>query len=1048
MTGGSFRTCGADAALQGAEVLITKIQSELSAQPAIANSAEDPVLAAFRTDMDAFRKTAATLPAPLAADAWLALADRFWKLPPPPPAPDRNVSIFGNSQSPEPLSFQGILAAIPGPETWPLIQAKLDLPVADTAPDALARSAVLRATFAFLTRDPARIRSALDVLGRQSGSLDRYSRDRFKETLRSLDEQAARFEGKSEDPVALFEKAFTKATQGDDSDISVQMPELLPLAGEDKTAALIRKVLKIHGMRLEVEGPATHKLALEIALGQVKSLPSPQWALADSSAEGVALFEGMLKKFGTPQSEEEKESIEKVSGVESPSDEPARGWNGYRFRHDFEIARLAYIFGLLRLNRSEDALKMVLPLKEDEVSSYQFTDVWKHNTEVPPALALATFLGQWLEARPEIPLWVTYVQLSTEAGQPEQARALIDRTAARHDLNAIQRFQVVRGKAAAFLSVDQTEAAMALWRTLCDVTATNEIAPVQNQLAQLKLGLGSDMCRLGSVLQKPEWVDEGLALGEAARTALLAFKDPDASPSRDTVPSDIFDGLLKMNRFTEAEQLVWKALGDQLEQAGQKTPGRPRELLDLTPFLTQLVELYDQADRPADVLTLFDKAPWWGSATNLADLAPDTLQVPAAAALHAAGRDAEAWSILTSYLAGKPGDDKAYAVLVKIPNQDLPAFLDRLYARDRFEERPLIWKASLLLKAGNLDEAEAVARQALKIDPTDGEQPDGDRVRGYAVLGDILAARGKTEDADFFRKVVKSVRIAEEGDAMNAVGLTARSLKLYAEAQTYFADAYCVQWRLAERLQAMGRIDEAQKHYQIAFERMPEQFGQVASLCFGCMGAFNNPESRSAAEVVLTRLVTNSPARPPVFYLLGQLREEQNRWDEAYAHYRKAVELDPDYLDAWEKINGLRERIALPAAERDAILLRMMRLDPLGRHIGIQPEDLTDMKGLWTVLTEAQVIALPVEKALLPLPAAIAAAAQAADEPADPFSSFSRSRFIRYSYYSHRTTTVPAPGEMIASTPFLRGLNEVQSTLGLSCRKTSGPSYHGYNRMF
>ena len=42
----------------------------------------------------------------------------------------------------------------------------------------------------------------------------------------------------------------------------------------------------------------------------------------------------------------------------------------------------------------------------------------------------------------------------------------------------------------------------------------------------------------------------------------------------------------------------------------------------------------------------------------------------------------------------------------------------------------------------------------------------------------------------------------------------------------------------------MGNLAEARKHYEIAFRRMPEQFGQVASFCFGCEGVFNHPESR------------------------------------------------------------------------------------------------------------------------------------------------------------------------------------------------------------
>jgi len=101
--------------------------------------------------------------------------------------------------------------------------------------------------------------------------------------------------------------------------------------------------------------------------------------------------------------------------------------------------------------------------------------------------------------------------------------------------------------------------------------------------------------------------------------------------------------------------------------------------------------------------------------------------------------------------------------------------------------------------------------------------------------------------------------------------MTRRSLDFYDKAAGYFADAYCVQWRLAKRLDDMGKAAEAAEHYRIAFERMPEQFGEVASLCFGCEGIFDSQQSRSTAESVLLRLEKTEPKRPQVCYLIGQL---------------------------------------------------------------------------------------------------------------------------------------------------------------------------------
>lgn len=288
-------------------------------------------------------------------------------------------------------------------------------------------------------------------------------------------------------------------------------------------------------------------------------------------------------------------------------------------------------------------------------------------------------------------------------------------------------------------------------------------------------------------------------------------------------------------------------------------------------------------------------------------------------------------------------------MLVSLAGADLPDWLDELYARDRFEERPLIWKAVVQMRAGRLDEAETTIRQALKVDPTDGEQEAGQRVKGYAVLADILEAQKKTADAQFFRHVVQSVRVAEEGDALLDAGLVSRSLQKYEAAEGLFVDAYCVQWRLAERLWALGRFEEANRHYAIAFERMPEQFGQVASFCFGCQGVFEKQQSRSVAENVLTRLATTQGQRPQVFFLLGQLREAQHRYADAYRSFKRAVELDPDYLDAWERLYRLKERLYLPKQESDDIVFRGMELDPWHRHFSGGWETVVDVRRLWTI---------------------------------------------------------------------------------------------------
>src|SRR5204863_926814 len=119
-----------------------------------------------------------------------------------------------------------------------------------------------------------------------------------------------------------------------------------------------------------------------------------------------------------------------------------------------------------------------------------------------------------------------------------------------------------------------------------------------------------------------------------------------------------------------------------------------------------------------------------------------SLPMLAARTLKAAGRNEQALQILNAVLNTQPGNDDPYEMLIALDRTRAVPMLDQLFARDMFEERPLIWKAQVLKDAGKLDEAEKTARQAVAIDPSDGEQGPGRRMRVYAVLADIREARG------------------------------------------------------------------------------------------------------------------------------------------------------------------------------------------------------------------------------------------------------------------------------------------------------------------
>ena len=82
----------------------------------------------------------------------------------------------------------------------------------------------------------------------------------------------------------------------------------------------------------------------------------------------------------------------------------------------------------------------------------------------------------------------------------------------------------------------------------------------------------------------------------------------------------------------------------------------------------------------------------------------------------------EARRLAERLLEHKGGYDPAYALLLELGGDDLEARLDALARRDRFEERPLIWKAKLQTSPpAARTKRKKTVRAAIAIDPSDGE---------------------------------------------------------------------------------------------------------------------------------------------------------------------------------------------------------------------------------------------------------------------------------------------------------------------------------------
>lgn len=901
-----------------------------------------------------------------AAGEWLKLFDGFWNLP--LNSVSSRFDLYGEGESPleeeegsDPVSIRNVMMCLPPPEAWPALAAQMER--REVKKGNAQREWMLRIFVAALNADSDSFSRSMRGWQDSLGSLPegmRYSMQSSGARLAEIGRLLSLGTNTSPEQVALEFGRAVEAIKEKSSrygDTSLEVPDLVALAGEEKARSILTAALMLPRaeLRFSSSGPATLRLAREIVLQRIKDIPRPQWGLA-CTPDAMALYEAMEARFP-------EKSAKADAAVALPFGlQESLGYLHEERSWERQAARRSYLMGLLSTNRIEEAVRVATRMEENELRAalqgrYEFQRV-----EVPDG-TWEQFFNCLLEQKTTLGVIDCYIPLAQRTGKLEGVIRKLEAAGRKPDRAPADRRKIESALMRAHLAANNVDAALQLLKRAAAEPAVPQGAGRGYAGDYSEMNELHTLLRIGLLIDRKDCVETALnaygsrpAAGGGAYFALGAFN----TQTLDLLPS---------NYWPQVESIC-------LNASLPPADSRPEEWAGSVQYdqvLRALLQLYVKAGRCADARTLLDKAPWW-NVPDLGDLGEPELSTAAAQVLIATGDKDRALRALQNAILMNPGEDGAYEVLTAHWGLEVVPWLDAVYARDRFEERPLIWKARLLHLAGMNEEAEKVIREALKVDPTDGETRAGDRVRAYSVMAEIAAARGRAEDAKFFNNVVKSVRIAERGDQFNEIGLTVQSLQCYAESEALFADAYCIQWRLAERLYALGRKEEAEKHYAIAFERMPEQFGQVASLCFGCEGVFNEPQSRSVADRILTRLSQSTPARPQVFFLLGQLRQAQERLPEAYAAYRKALELDPDYLDVWTRILELAQGMYLPQGEVNKIMLRILELRPKAGAAGYGRLALTDMKGLWAAAAkakapelkwQAKVFALPASAALL-----------------------------------------------------------------------------------
>lgn len=872
---------------------------------------------------------------------WMKLWERVQDLPPTEARAD--IHAFDPATG-RPLSVLSLLESLPPPATWPALRAAM-LAKANANPDgddALGLALLSAALSADKTFILAQLKQAESRLAGRSPE----EREAYLPTLSRIKVMTYRLYGTSQEIANSFSESVDVAAAQDYSNM-LEVPDLVGLVGAEKAEALLRAALK-RSVELKVpEGEQTLQLARKLVLQDLASIRKPQWSLVNSLGT-MELYEAMQRRF------------DPAANLATPAEEEGKSerWNFERSSAD-----VYYFLDLVVAGKHAQADRVLERMPAHHRTTLP-RQAMQSLVKAGKNEAVYAFLAGMLEKRPQAPAWDLFLEQAGYLGKGEEAIAILEKMLARNDLPGYLRELLGARLVQALLAADKIDPAVASMRKVLATAPSKD----DRSLAE-RAEIAQKMSSLGRLLKRSDLSEEGFAFLAKAVPLLMNVQHGVLSE----LLAQHLAELRRQGKQAEAQALALEVLAFNMNATGARATLMAFEPGLNARTLVELAGIYHAAGKPGDVLRLMNEAALWGARDllQLVDMR-DSIGVPmgfiAAKALQVQGQPKQAIQVLDALLDKLPGYDPAYELLIGLKGPQASADLDQRYLRDQFEERPLIWKAVVQFRAGKAADAEVSIKRAISIDPSDGEQGKNDRMRAYAVLADILQARGDAAGAKLYRGAVSAIRLSEQADELHALGLYQRAFAAYRAALGEFSDAYCIQSRLAVQLSKQGRMNEALQHYRKAYELMPDSFGRVESHCFGCESVFADVNAQSVAEQIFTDMVKRPQAKPQAFYMLGYLRKEQGRYAEALINFRQAIALDGQYLNAWKNLHEIAGKTYVDSGERDIARLKLLELDPAQRHVKYQLTQVADVAGLWKALkAKEKVLARVPAVALYPL---------------------------------------------------------------------------------
>ena len=940
----------------GASALVEKLKPDAKPATPAPTSQDDAIH--LSKDLKSFAQQSATLPPQEAAGQWLALFDR-------------DMALRGNPAQASLLTNmpQQIFQALPAPESWPDLQKLVEARTPGKQPDPWAHDLLLLVVH---TLNNVEDKQWADLAALITLSDNPTTPENFDgpttvlllgaklSTMANLSDEAEKF---WDHVLADLVKAPALPASMQPGDTGLEFPDLVTLLGAAKAEPLLLRALLLPNVHFtKFDGNATEALARKLALANIDKLPVAPWSLTQS-LDGSDLYVALVKRFPADPNNQE--------------------------------GAIYHVIALFVQGKADEAVKA-----SEKIDPTNLEDAADKAAQAGYGAQVYEFLHALLQAHPEDDAWKLYVNIAAQMSYAPEALKFVQDSLARKDLNDLTRAMIQQVLYRALLAVDKVDEGIAQLQAVIEKAKQRPGADAANNgdLSYATYGYTqySTISRYVGINAGSAADIAGLDLELARIGHLLKRTDLETEAlddARKRMPKDnLIEFLMQTGRNVEAEKL----LIDEITAEAASEKNNPQQAYayigGYSPSQSNLIKLaqvYYNAGRWADILTLLDQVPGWG-ATDLVDIAgekayserytPPSVGLMAARALSETGRTDDALAVLDYTLRVDAGDDAVYELLLNIGKGDLIAKLDTLFQQDQFQNRPLIWKATLLLQQGKIAEAEQACKTAIAIDPSDGETGKGDRMRVYGVMADVCDAKKDAAQATFFRNVIKAIRMSEDADDYYDAGLLTHAVTMYGKALDLFSDAYCIQSRIARQLAELGRMDEAAIHYRKAFELMPVSFGRMESHCFGCERAFQGKTATAIAEKTFTDMLAKDPKKPQLYYLLGYLYKEEERYPEAVTNFQKAAELDPDYINAWKQIVEIGANYQLKPDLRDEAIFNLLRLDPAGRHTTPTTENVRQLGKLWAVEVAAVKAVPPAPASLLPLTASAAQQAAAVEQ--------------------------------------------------------------------